>query len=116
MTPDEAEQLKSFGKRIASLRKQKGYSQEEFAEATGKMINTISNIERGLADPKFTTLNAIANTLHVNISDLFYDIPPHVQNTLSDTAKASIALMDKLSPVMQQVALKQLKALSELKS
>ena len=79
------------------------------------MINTISNIERGLADPKFTTLNAIANTLHVDISDLFYDIPPHIQNTLSDTAKTSIALMDKMSPAIQQTALKQLKILSELK-
>ncbi len=116
MTPYEAEQLKSFGKRIATLRKRQGYSQEEFAEATGKMINTISNIERGLADPKFTTLNAIANTLNVNISDLFYDIPPHVQNTLSDTTKNTIAVMDKLSPAVQQVALKQIKALSELKS
>ncbi len=116
MTPYEAEQLKSFGKRIATLRKSQGYSQEEFAEATGKMINTISNIERGLADPKFTTLNAIANTLNVNISDLFYDIPPHVQNTLSDTTKNTIAVMDKLSPAVQQVALKQIKALSELKS
>lgn len=79
------------------------------------MINTISNIEQGLADPKFTTLNSIANALHVNISDLFYDIPPHVQNTLSDTTKNTIALIDKLSPVMQQVAFKQIKILSELK-
>ncbi len=114
MTPDEAEQLKSFGKRIAFLRKQQGFSQEEFAEATGKMINTISNIERGLADPKFTTLNAIANALHVNISDLFCDMPPVVRNNLSDTTKNIIALIDKMPPVVQQVALKQLKSLSEI--
>ena len=116
MTPYEAEQLKSFGKRIATLRKQQGYSQEEFAEATGKMINTISNIERGLADPKFTTLNAIANTLNVNISDLFYDIPPQIQVSLSNTATAIIALVENMPPAVQQIALKQLKALSELKT
>lgn len=109
------EQLKIFGKRIAKLRKQKGYSQEEFAEATGKMINTISNIERGLADPKFTTLNAIATALHVNISDLFYDIPPHIHITLSDPTKTAITLIEKMPKPIQQVALKQIKALYELK-
>lgn len=113
MTPDEAEQLKSFGKRIASLRKQKGYSQEEFAEATGKMINTISNIERGLTDPKFTTLNAIASTLQVNVADLFYDIPATGQILSSDTIKI-INLTETLTPRLKQVALKQLTALSEL--
>ena len=116
MTPHESEQLKSFGKRIAALRKQKGYSQEDFAEAAGKMINTISNIERGLADPKFTTLNAIANTLHINISDLFYDVSPQIHIPLSDKTKAIITLIENMPESIQQIALKQIKALSELTS
>ena len=41
--------LKTLGRRIAQLRKQKGMSQEDFADVSGKMINTISNIERGLS-------------------------------------------------------------------
>lgn len=116
MSPTESEQLKSFGKRIATLRKRQGYSQEEFAEATGKMINTISNIERGLADPKFTTLNAIANTLNVNISDLFYDIPPQTQVSLSNTATAIIALVENMPPCSSTNCFKTIKSIIGIKN
>lgn len=70
--------LKSLGQRIAMLRKQKNISQEEFAEKSGKMINTISNIERGLTDPKISTLVALANALDVEpaylLSEAFHKI------------------------------------------
>ena len=65
--------LKTLGKRIATLRKQQGMNQEEFADVSGKMINTISNIERGLSDPKVTTLLSLTQALNVPVDVLFND-------------------------------------------
>ena len=72
---DETVFLKNLGMRIAALRKERGLSQEEFADAAGKMINTISNLERGRTDPKITTLLALANTLNVSVQDLLEPCP-----------------------------------------
>lgn len=106
--------LKTLGERIAILRKQKGFSQEEFAEKSGKMINTISNIERGLSDPKITTLFAFSKALNVPVQDLLADIStnntPH-----SDTLKAVIRLLEGQSERTQRTVLKQIEALLELK-
>ena len=68
---ETTQMLKNLGRRIAYLRKQQGMSQEDFAEASGKMINTISNIERGLSDPKISTLVSISNALNTSIEELF---------------------------------------------
>ena len=104
--------LQTLGKRIALLRKQRKLSQEEFAEVSGKMINTISNIERGLADPKITTLVSLANALNVPVQDLLADIStnniPH-----SDTLKAIIRLLEGQSERTQKTVLKQIEALLE---
>ena len=106
--------LKTLGKRIAILRKQKGVSQERFAEISGKMINTISNIERGLSDPKITTLLSFSNALNVPIQDLLTDISS--QNTPhSELLKTIIRLLEGQNERTQKTALKQIEALLEIK-
>ncbi|MEE6207128.1 MAG: helix-turn-helix transcriptional regulator [Alphaproteobacteria bacterium] len=57
----------NVGRRIASLRKIKGVSQEELAAKCERVVNTISNLERGLGDPKISTLKKIAQSLDVSI-------------------------------------------------
>jgi transcriptional regulator with XRE-family HTH domain len=52
------------------LRKAQHLSQEEFAEKSGKMVNTISKIERGIGDPKITTLRDIALGLDIDLLEL----------------------------------------------
>lgn len=78
--------LKILGKHIATLRKQQHISQEEFAEKSGKMINTISNIERGLTDLKISTLVALARALDVEpaclLSDAFHSVQNPKENTM----------------------------------
>lgn len=106
--------LQTLGKRIALLRKQKGLSQEEFADVSGKMINTISNVERGLSDPKITTLLSFANALNISIQDLLADIStqnkPH-----SDTLKSIIRLLEGQDEKTLKTTLKQIEALLEMK-
>lgn len=67
---DNKETLKSIGRKIALFRKQKGLNQFDLAAEAGKMVNTISNIERGLADPRLSTLLAIMKVLQISFADL----------------------------------------------
>ncbi len=105
--------LKKFGKRIAILRKRRGMSQEEFADVSGKMINTISNIERGLSDPKITTLLSIAKALNISVETLFNENA--TEPPLSETVKAIIDLIKDKDEQTLAVIEKQIKALLELK-
>ncbi|MDR2901499.1 MAG: helix-turn-helix domain-containing protein [Lactobacillales bacterium] len=65
----DKELLQNIGMRIAFARKDIGMKQSELGAASGKMLNTISNIERGKVDAKITTFSAIARALKVPLSE-----------------------------------------------
>lgn len=107
--------LKILGKRIATLRKQKGMSQEEFADISGKMINTISNIERGLSDPKVTTLMSISQALGISIDELFSkSAQKQTSEELSTNISAILQILKKQDDKTLKVIQKQIEALLEL--
>lgn len=107
--------LKVLGRRIAHLRKQKGMNQEDFADASGKMINTISNIERGLSNPKITTLISIAKVLNVSVEELFSETKQakHYEE-LSSEVSAILQILQKQDEKTLKVIKKQIEALLEL--
>ncbi len=107
--------LKDLGKRIAYLRKQKGMNQEDFADASGKMINTISNIERGLSDPKVTTLMAISQALNISIEELFSKTQQQpFTNELPSNISTILQILKKQDNKTLKVIQKQIEALLEL--
>ena len=57
---------------IKNLRKEKGLSQEQFAQALHVTRQTVSAWERGLSRPGLETLEQIAQTLEVEPERLFY--------------------------------------------
>ena len=59
-----------LGRKIAQRRKNLALSQGELAEKTGKIVNTISNIERGIGDPKISTLLDLSIALGMSVSQL----------------------------------------------
>ena len=61
-----------FGKRIKQLRRYKNLTQEQLAETCSLSADTISLIERGINAASFETLEKLANSLQVAVSDLFY--------------------------------------------
>ena len=63
---------KLIGKRIAQIRKEQNISQEELALKTKSMLsfNTISVLERGLGDPKISTLYEISSVFNISLSEL----------------------------------------------
>jgi transcriptional regulator with XRE-family HTH domain len=62
---------KKFGKRLQTLRRQAGLTQEQLAEATDVSVDFISLIERGINAPSFDSIEKLAKALGVPIQVLF---------------------------------------------
>ena len=60
----------NLGRKISRMRKEKKLSQAEFAVLMNRDINTLSKIERGVINPKITTLINIAKTLDISLIEL----------------------------------------------
>lgn len=60
----------NLGRKISRLRKEKKLSQAEFAICMNRDINTLSKIERGVINPKITTLINVANALDISLIEL----------------------------------------------
>jgi len=69
MTNDEMKRL--FGLRVQALRRRRGLTQEQLAEAVGKSVDTISNIERGFSSTRLETALSIADAVSVTLTELF---------------------------------------------
>lgn len=59
--------------RITQLRKHKGWTQERLAERSGVATRTIQRLEGG-ADANLDTLSLVADSLGVNVSDLYEEV------------------------------------------
>jgi transcriptional regulator with XRE-family HTH domain len=60
-------QLQKLGRNIALYRHRKGLSQDALAFEAGIGERTVSRIESGETDPRFTTLEKIALTLDIEL-------------------------------------------------
>jgi len=65
------EELLEFGKRLRSLRREKGYSQEKLAELASLHRNYIGMIERGERNVSLLNIKKLARALNIEIKDLF---------------------------------------------
>ncbi len=68
---NEQKLMKTFGKRVASVRKSKGVTQQQLAENVGMSVVAIAYIETGKRWARLGTLNKIAKSLKVDIHELF---------------------------------------------
>ena len=71
---NENELMKTFGKRVALVRKSKGLTQQRLAESIGMSVVAIAYIETGKRWARLGTLNKIAKSLKVDIAILFEGI------------------------------------------
>lgn len=76
MQATAAKLLKTFGRSVRSLRKQRGLSQEDLAEVCGLSRNYISDIERGVRNPGLLVMVALAKALKVPLRELVEEIEP----------------------------------------
>lgn len=59
-----------LGHRIAALRRERGYSQDDLAERTGLERRTIQRYENAVSSPGFAELLLIARALDVHVTEL----------------------------------------------
>jgi len=88
MAPRNHQRL--FGNRVKALRKARKLSQEDLAEAIGKSVDTVSNIERGFNSTRISTAFDIANALHVSFVELFDWVPTRKLSTAEERHEAAI--------------------------
>lgn len=63
--------LKEFGSRVASLRKQKGFTQEQLADEIEVHRTYIGFIEQGRRNPTILNIRRIAKALGINLKEVF---------------------------------------------
>lgn len=63
--------MRSFGKRLAELRRKRGLTQDQLAEMIDTHSTTISFIEGGKRFVRLSTLHKLAKALQVEIEELF---------------------------------------------
>jgi len=68
---NEQRQMKAFGKRVAEVRKSRGVTQQQLAEAISMSVVAIAYIETGKRWARLGTLSKIAKALKVDVADLF---------------------------------------------
>lgn len=62
--------LLRLGKRIRSLRKDRGWTQEELAHRSGLNRSYMSDVECGRSDLSLSTLQKIARPLGISVAEL----------------------------------------------
>lgn len=60
-----------FGRKLRALRKQRGITQEQLAEAASISVDFLSLVERGINAPSFETLEKLACALDMPVKQLF---------------------------------------------
>jgi transcriptional regulator with XRE-family HTH domain len=69
--PQERKFLLAFGRRIADLRKARGFTQNDFADSIDISRLSLAYFETGRRWPRPITLQKLAKNLGVTVSELF---------------------------------------------
>jgi transcriptional regulator with XRE-family HTH domain len=67
--------IEQLGRRIQLLRKEKGLTQEQLAEAANLSVDAISGIERATFSPSLKTIEKLASALGVYAEVIFKPLP-----------------------------------------
>lgn len=62
----------ALSEQVQAARKEHGYTQDEVGELIGKTGKTISNIERGIANPEFDTIYLLFRLLEMDANLVVY--------------------------------------------
>lgn len=68
--------VKELADFIQRERKAKGLTQQQLASAAGVGLKTVNNLERGAVDPRWETVEAVAQGLGLSPRDVWYIYDP----------------------------------------
>ena len=108
-----------LGRKIVQRRKNLALSQSELAEKTGKIVNTISNIERGIGDPRISTLLDISIALEISLSqlvDVDMKISENYKKSNEKTINEIVKILQDMDEKTLKIAAGQIRVLKELRN
>jgi transcriptional regulator with XRE-family HTH domain len=98
--------------RIRTLRQLGGLTQQQLAEKSGRSLEAISSIERGINSPTMETLKQLSIALNVSMADLI----PAEEAGEKDHLLAELTGIAREMPLpVLEIAVRQIKVLSDLK-
>ncbi|WP_018606538.1 helix-turn-helix domain-containing protein [Uliginosibacterium gangwonense] len=71
LTPEQQADLQTFGRRLAEIRKARGWSQERLALESGLARSYLGGIERGQRNVALLNILKLARTLECDPGELF---------------------------------------------
>lgn len=72
--------LQAFGQAVRDLRKERGFSQETFAQYCGLDRSYMGGVERGERNITLTNMERIISALHLKPSEFFLTLDAHFQH------------------------------------
>ncbi|MEM6814080.1 MAG: helix-turn-helix transcriptional regulator [Bacteroidota bacterium] len=73
--PLSSEQVKkAFSRRLVAVRKAKGLTQHDLSDEFHTSLRTVSQLERGLSEPRLSTILELARSLQVEPNVLVDDL------------------------------------------
>ena len=103
-SPAEKTADSALGKRLAKIRKDRGFTQVELAEKTGVIQTIISDYERGKLRPHPDMLVRLAHTMQVSTDEILGVVTPKTSATPSRRFLRRLKDIDQL-PLRDQEAL-----------
>ena len=86
-----------IGRRIAALRRRRGYSQATVSRRAGFDASYLSRLERGRIHPTVRTAMRIATALRVGIDELLGPLPPEHKGMPCPISQSGHCLMDLIA-------------------
>ena len=102
--------MTGFPKRLATLRKERGLSQKQLAEAIGVHYTQVRRYEAGASQPTLEVLRSLAVTLRISADVLLFDEEER-QLDIEEDLKTHLKALANLDPEERKVAKDVLEAL-----
>lgn len=107
--------MSAIGENIRRLRIERGLSQQQLADRTGKTRSAISQYESGKIVPRMGVIESIANILGVKKTDIIGEAPaPHPSPSLTPAESELLALYRRMEPREQGLILENARAFAQL--
>ena len=100
--------MEDLAKNIKSLRRQKGWSQNDFATRLGISVPAFSKIENGITDLHLSRVSSIADVLDISLTELLFDNQELAINETSELSLSKttiIAYKERILDLQKQVIL-----------
>ncbi|MBI1819338.1 MAG: helix-turn-helix transcriptional regulator [Nitrospirae bacterium] len=102
--------MKGRGERLKQDRKTARLTQGKLAEKVNLSVEYLSRLERGVGEPSFKTLQALAEALNVTVKDLLDFKGPVTFKDKKQEAKQKIQYIEAISTEIKGMEIRELSA------